>query len=182
QLGSEPTWALLAPGVPNEPALIDFDYRAVHQVTVAAKQLVSGYYGSAITYAYFDGCSTGGRQSLMEGTRYPEDFDGLIAGAPAMDRSGSPASNLNKAKAFLPLDTYLPFALLPTIDAAVNANCDATDGVADGLIQNPAQCSFDPHALVPAVLTPAQADALEIYLTQVTDTQGTPVYPGMSIR
>src|SRR5262249_39691431 len=78
ELGPEPTWALLAPGVPNESALIDFFYRAVHQVTVATKQLVSGYYGSAITYAYFDGCSTGGRQSLMEGERYPEDFDGLI--------------------------------------------------------------------------------------------------------
>ena len=61
-------------------ALIDFFYRAVHQVTVAAKQLVSGYYGRNITYAYFDGCSTAARQALMEGVRYPEDFDGLIAG------------------------------------------------------------------------------------------------------
>jgi feruloyl esterase len=179
QLGAELTWALLAPGVPNEPALIDFAYRAVHQVTVAAKQLVSGYYGSAITYAYFDGCSRGGLQSLMEGDRYPEDFDGLIAGTPAM--FGQAASAIKQDKAFLPRDAYLSFALLPTLDAAVNANCDAADGVADGLIQNPAQCSFDPQALVPAVLTPAQADALELYLTQVTDTQGTPVYPGMPI-
>ena len=91
------------------------------------------------------------------------------------------ASAIKQAKAFLPLDAYIPFALLPTIDAAVNANCDAVDGVVDGLIQNPAQCLFDPHILVPAVLTQAQADALEIYLTQLTDTQGTPVYPGMPI-
>jgi feruloyl esterase len=181
QQGTELTWALLASGVPNEPALIDFFYRAVHQVTVAAKQLVSGYYGSAITYAYFDGCSTGGRQSLMEGARYPEDFDGLVAGAPVMDRSRYPTSAIKQAKAFLPLDAYIPFALLPTLDAAVNANCDTADGVADGLIQNPARCSFDPQALVPAVLTQAQADALALYLSQVTDTQGTPVYPGMPI-
>jgi feruloyl esterase len=180
QLGSEPTWALLAPGVPNEPALVDFRYRAVHQVTVAAKHLVSGYYGRAITYAYFDGCSRGGGQSLIEGDRYPEDFDGLIAGAPLMDSSKG-AADLKEAKAFLPRDAYLPFALLPMLDAAVNANCDAADGVADGLIQNPAQCSFDPQALVPAVLTQAQADALELYLTQLTDTQGTPVYPGRPI-
>jgi feruloyl esterase len=167
--------------VPNTPAIIDFFYRAVHQVTVAAKQLVQGYYNAPIHYAYFDGCSTGGRQSLMEGDRYPEDFDGLIAGDAAMDRSGGAAASLKQAKAFLPNNAYIPFALVPAIDAAINANCDAADGVADGLIQNPANCSFNPDALVPGTLTQAQADALTIYFGALTDETGRPVYPGIAV-
>ena len=81
----DPTWNLLRPGVPNEPAIIDFFYRAVHQVTVATKVLAETYYRDKIEHAYFDGCSTGGRQAVMEGGRYPEDFDGLIAGDPIID-------------------------------------------------------------------------------------------------
>jgi hypothetical protein len=81
----DPTWVLLAPGVPNEPAIIDFFYRAVHQTAVAMKTLAQDYYSDKIEHAYFDGCSTGGRQSVMEGDRYPEDFDGLIAGDPIID-------------------------------------------------------------------------------------------------
>jgi hypothetical protein len=73
-------------GVVNTPAIIDFFYRAVHQVTVATKQYVEAYYSQPIDVAYFDGCSTGGRQSPMEGTRYTVDYDGLIAAPPRWQR------------------------------------------------------------------------------------------------
>jgi Tannase and feruloyl esterase len=177
----DPTWNLLAPGVPNEPAIIDFFYRAVHQVTVATKPLAQDYYSGKIEHAYFDGCSTGGRQSVMEGDRYPEDFDGLIAGDPIIDPGEELAAVIRQAKAFLPATAYIPFSLLPAVDAAVNANCDAADGVADGLIQNPTKCSFDPRSLVPGTLTAAQASGLELYLDDVLDTNGEPVAPGMPV-
>jgi len=175
----DPTWILIAPGVPNTPGIIDFFYRAVHQVTVATKEYVKAYYGGEIQHAYFDGCSTGGRQSLVAGDRYPRDFDGLIAGDSVMDRSGQSAASLKQAKAFL--NAYIPFATVTLVDAAIKASCDAADGVADGLIQNPAKCSFDPDSLVPATLTQAQADALKIYFETLKDSKGNIVYPGMSL-
>ena len=177
----DPTWILLASGVPNEPAIIDFFYRAVHQVTVATKTLTEDYYSNKIAFAYFDGCSTGGRQSIMESDRYPEDFDGLIAGDPIIDLDNQRASTIKQAKTFLAPTAYIPFSLIPNIDALVLANCDAADGVADALIQNPALCSFDPRSLVPASLTGAQAHALVLYLTELVDTEGQPVSPGMTI-
>ena len=177
----DPTWVLIKPGVPNEPAIIDFFYRAVHQQTVATKRLAEDYYSGRIDHAYFDGCSTGGRQSVMEGDRYPEDYDGLIAGDPIIASDSQRAAAIKQAKAFLPQAAYIPFSLLPAVDAAVNANCDAADGVADGLIQNPAACAFNPHALAPATLTVAQANAMEIYLKEVIDTRGRPVSPGMTV-
>jgi tannase/feruloyl esterase len=177
----DPTWILLAPGEPDEPAIIDFDYRSVHDVTVATKALVQGYYSGTIEHAYFDGCSTGGRQSLMEGEGYPEDFDGLIAGDPVMALDMQRASNIKEAKAFLPPAAYMPYSLIPAIDAAVLANCDGLDGTVDGLIQNPAQCSFDPTTLVPSVLSAAQAEGLKKYLEKLVDPQGTLVAPGMIV-
>jgi feruloyl esterase len=117
----------------------------------------------------------------MEGERYPEDFDGLIAGDPIMDLDDQRAATIKQAKAFLPADAYIPFSLIPSVDDAVNASCDAADGVADGLIQNPAICNFDPHTLVPATLTAPRADAMAVYLRKVVDQHGRPVAPGMTV-
>jgi feruloyl esterase len=175
------TWAVGETGKVNMPAIIDFYYRAVHQVTVATKQYVAAYYSQPIDVAYFDGCSTGGRQALMEGTRYPVDYDGLVAGAPAMAADYSSTGNFKNAKAFIPAGTYIPASTLAQVDAAVMARCDALDGVMDGLIQNPAACSFSLSSLVPSVLTAAQAGGLRSWITRVTDQFGTPVYPGSSI-
>lgn len=176
-----PTWLLRKDGTPNNPAITDFAYRAVHQTTVATKLLAQDYYAASIDHAYFDGCSTGGRQSVMEGDRYPEDFDGLIAGDPVIDAGNQRAATIKQAKAFLPQSAYIPFTLIPAIDSAVNANCDAADGALDGLIQNPALCAFHPQSLAPATLTTEQAAALETYLKPVVDTQGRLVAPGMVV-
>jgi feruloyl esterase len=177
---TDASWALIAPGVPDKPALLDYYYRAQHQVAVATKELVKSFYGvRSIERAYFDGCSNGGRQALVEAMRYPEDYDGIIAGAPLIDRRGTNVASYKNAKAFL--NAFIPPTALPAIDAAVRDDCDGADGVVDGLIQNPAMCSFDPDNLVPATLTRAQADALEIFIGAVRDDRGRLIQPGASV-
>jgi feruloyl esterase len=176
---TDPLWMLGSPGV-NTNKVIDYYYRAAHQVGIAAKELVKGYYGaSAISRSYFDGCSNGGKMGLLEAMRYPEDYDGIIAGAPWLDPLGTSLWGLKNVKALLA--AYVPPSLFPAIDAAVNASCDRVDGVADGLIQDPARCSFDPQSLVPGTLTQAQADALKRIIAPVRDEDGNLVYPGSSV-
>ena len=177
------TWAVSesTPPVINNTAIIDFYYRAVHQVTMATKQYVEAYYSKPIDYAYFDGCSTGGRQSMVEGTHYPVDYDGLIVGDPAAAYHSGRTSTYKQAEAFIPAGAYIPVSTLAQVDAAVKASCDAADGVMDGLIQNSAACSFNISSLVPSVLTAAQAAALQSYILEETDTSGLPFYPGMPI-
>ena len=163
------TWAVSETGVVNLPAIIDFQFRAVHQVTVATKQYVEAYYSQPIDHAYFDGCSTGGRQSLLEGEHYPVDYDGLVAGDPGIGRT----AQFREAKAFISALAYIPYSTLAQVDTAVKASCDALDGVTDGLIQNPALCSFLPSSLVRGgVLTASQAAALQSYITRETDPSG----------
>ncbi len=87
---ANPTWEYTAPGVPDTPKIIDYFYRAVHQVTLAAKMLVKDYYGAeTIRRSYFDGCSNGGKMGLIEATRFPSDYDGIIAGSPWLDPVGT---------------------------------------------------------------------------------------------
>ncbi len=175
----DPSWILAAPGKPNKAKVVDYFYRAQHQVTIAAKLLVQGFYAAAkIDKAYFDGCSFGGHMGLTEAMRYPDDYDGVVAGAPYMDNR-TQLWGYKDAKAFL--NAYLPPDLVAKVNDAVLASCDAADGAKDGLIQNPAKCSFDPHSLVPGTLTKEQADAFEIFMRAVTDAHGHTIYPGSSV-
>lgn len=176
-----PQWSLLDVGVANQPALDDFDYRSVHDITIVTKQLVTKYYKDDISFAYFDGCSTGGRQAMVEADDYPEDFDGIIAGDPIMDLDNIRGSNFKALAAWLAPGAFLDNATIANLDAAVLANCDALDGVADGLIQNPQLCSLDPDSLVGTTLTQAQADGVSTYIEQVIDTTGNYVYPGFAL-
>jgi feruloyl esterase len=174
------SWALLFPGVPNRAALIDYFYRAQHQVAVATKELVKGFYGAlAIERSYFDGCSNAGRQALMEAMRYPDDYDAIIAEAPIVDRRGTIAAQYKNSKAFL--DAFIPPTAVRAIDAAVMEDCDNADGVVDGVLQNPGKCSVDPDSLVPQALTQAQADAFKIYIRGVRDDRGRLLHPGSSV-
>ena len=178
------TWAVSdsTPPVVNQSAIIDFYYRAVHQVTVAAKQYVEAFYTAPIDYAYFDGCSTGGRQSMVEGTRYPVDYDGLVVGDPAISYHNGRLSTQKQGLAFVPAGTYIPPATAAQVDAAVMASCDALDGVVDGLIQNPAACNILPSVLAgQGILTTPQANGLQAYILPETDTSGVPLFPGMPI-
>jgi len=138
--------ARFVPGHPEK--MIDYGYRAVHEMTMAAKAIVSAYYGSGPRLSYWNGCSTGGRQGLMEAWRYPADYDGIIAGAPVNDRTHqltwelwvSQAAHRDEA-------SYIPPAKYPAIHRAALDACDAKDGVKDGLIDDPRQCRFDPAVL-----------------------------------
>jgi len=179
-LVSNPTWEYTAPGTPDMPKVIDYFYRAVHDVTLAAKQLVKGYYGAnTIRRSYFDGCSNGGKMGLIEATRFPSDYDGIISGSPWLDPVGTSLWSLKNIKALL--DAYIPPAKFQAVNAAILKQCDKADGVADGLIQNPAKCTFQPDALVPETLTQKQADALKLIMSPVRDEQGKLIYPGASV-
>ncbi len=132
----------------NEPALAareDFSYRAVHLSAVASEAITTAYYGSAI-FSYFDGCSTGGRQALVEAEKFPNDFNGIVAGDPAIS---DPIAGFNwNDKALLKSAAgYLSPSDIELVDQAVLNECDGVDGVVDGLIQDPRKCNFDPKSL-----------------------------------
>lgn len=154
-------------------ALIDFGYRAIHVVAVAGKDVVGKYYGQAPKHSYFFGCSTGGRQALIEAQRFPWDFDGIIAGAPWINDSDS---TMNTLWAMRALRGVVSEAELKLVHNAAVAACDGDDGVKDGIIGNPARCSFDPRTVV--ALTPAQAEAIRKVYAGPVDSKGRKLYPG----
>ena len=177
------SWAILAPGVPNQAALTDYYFRATHEVTVAGKQFTKAFFGSSLKRTYYEGCSNGGRQAYVEATHFPEDFDGIIAGDPFLDiRSLLAGENFQKQQ--LTPANFIPFTKLPAIDAAVKASCDALDGVTDGLIQNPAKCAFDPASLGPSgtgLLTAGQVQTLRAYISATHDDDGNVIYTGSAV-
>src|SRR6266851_2978627 len=152
-LVSNPTWEYTEPGAPDTPKIVDYFYRAVHDVTLAAKQLVKNYYhADTIRRSYFDGCSNGGKMGLIEATRFPSDYDGIISGAPWLDPVGTSLWTLKNAKALL--DGYIPSAKFQAVNAAIVKQCDKADGVADGL---------------------------KMIINPVRDEQGKLIYPGASV-
>jgi feruloyl esterase len=127
--------------------VLDYAFRAVHVTAVTAKAIAQAYYSSAPKHAYWDGCSTGGRQGLISAQRFPDDFDGILAGAPVLNFSGTMIAyeQYQKALAAAPLNA----AAIKTVADAVLAKCDAIDGLKDGLIDDPRRCSFNPAADIP---------------------------------
>jgi len=128
--------------------LADFVHRGVHEMTVAAKGIVDGFYGSAPKYSYWNGCSTGGRQAFTEAQRYPGDYDGIIAGAPA-----AYVTRLQGIQVWISQQANRsPGSLIPAekfslLHNAVLAACDGLDGVKDGVLEDPTKCKFDPRVL-----------------------------------
>ena len=167
--------------------LVDFGYRAVHEMTVQAKAIIGAFYSTAITRSYWNGCSTGGRQGLMEAQRYPADFDGVVAGAPANYMSHLQPWSLWPAKAMHASEaSYVPPSKYPIIHKAVIEACDALDGVQDGVIEDPRRCDFDPKALEcsgpesSACLTAPQVEAVrKLYEPATNPRTGTKIFPGL---
>lgn len=179
-VASDANWAI---GHPER--VVDYAYRAKHVVTLAAKDLISAYYGRAPVKSYLNSCSNGGRQALMEVQRYPEDFDGVVVGAPWNFQSHSTAGMIWTAQALDAPGASIAPAKLPAIQAAVVASCDARDGLADGLIEDPRQCNFDPASLLctgaetDSCLTAPQIGALRnLYQGPVNPRTTQPIYPG----
>src|SRR6185369_11525035 len=125
--------------------LVDFGWRSEHEMTVKGKAIVQAFYGTAPRRSYWNGCSTGGRQGLQEAQKFPNDFDGIIAGAPA----NRTALGMWVAAAVLKdPSAYIPPAKYGLIHKAALDACDAVDGVKDGLIEDPTVCKFDPKVLL----------------------------------
>jgi feruloyl esterase len=128
--------------------LIDFAYRAVHEMTVASKGIIAAYYNSAPKYSYWSGCSTGGRQAMTEAQRYPADYDGIVAGAAASYATRLHATQITISQATHKDEaSYIPPEKYPLIHNAVLEKCDALDGVKDGVLEDPTRCRFDPGVL-----------------------------------
>ena len=167
--------------------LLDFGYRAVHEMTLKSKTIVAAFYGGAPRYSYWNGCSTGGRQALKEAQRYPADFDGIIAGAPANYRTHLQVGQIWTASATLKDPaSYIPPAKYPLIHKAVLEACDALDGVKDGVIENPLRCHFDPKTIqckgddTSGCLTAPQMEAArKIYAGAVNPRTGLRIWPGV---
>ena len=159
---------------------LNFGYLAVHRTAEAAKAIVNSYYDAPSAKNYFSGCSNGGRQALMEAQRFPDDFDGLVAGAPAYDFVGIAAQFVKDIQAAFPdpkvnAPLFTP-ASLKSVEAQILAKCDALDGVKDGLMEDPRKCVVDVDAL--ADLTPPQKDALKrIYAATGRDGSIYPAQP-----
>src|SRR5262245_31766154 len=128
--------------------VIDFGWRAVHETAVVSKALVAAFYATAPAHSYFTGCSAGGRQALKEAQRFPEDFDGIVAGAPGLDWTGRAAQAVRLAQATEQSEAArLSAADAQLLHAAVVDACDTLDGVKDGVIEQPKRCTFDPAVL-----------------------------------
>lgn len=157
--------------------LIDFAYRAVHVAAVSAKSIASSYYAAPPTKSYFDGCSTGGRQGLVAAQRFPDDFDGIVVGAPTMSSSGTYLHRAKTSRAFA--EAPLPANKVKIVAEKVYAKCDALDGLADGIIADPRQCSFDPARDVPVCRTGA-AESTCLTSKEIKSLQT--VYGGVTSR
>ena len=128
--------------------IIDYGHRGIHEMTRVAKSVIAAYYFKPPQRSYFAGCSGGGREALMEAQRYPEDYDGILAGAPANYFTALLATFAYDTQV-LTMDSasFIPPAKIPTVAAAVNAACDEADGVHDGILNDPRQCHFDPATI-----------------------------------
>jgi len=175
-------------GVGHPEKIDDWAYRAVHVMTETSKLIVRDYYGRGrfATYAYFAGCSTGGHQALSEAQRYPDDYDGIVAGDPGNNRTHLIAGFLWSWLAVYkdPVDT-LPAEKLPMITRAVTAACDDADGLKDGIIDDPRRCNFDPGVLLcqgadhASCLTAPQVTALrKIYAGAKNPRTGEQLFAG----
>ena len=183
---AESTDASWAYGHPEK--VKDFGWRAVHLTAVRARQIITAYYGKPEQKAYFDACSDGGREALMEAQRFPEDYDGILAGAPANAWSTMLAAGAAGMQNLIgDPRSYISDKKLPAIQKAALDACDALDGVKDGIISNPAQCHFDPAVRLCKTgdgldcLTQPQIDALRKLYEGARDSKGKLVFPGFTM-
>ncbi|EQB16844.1 tannase/feruloyl esterase family alpha/beta hydrolase [Novosphingobium lindaniclasticum] len=194
--GSE--WLKNSDGTVNAETLADYLYRADLVMADMGKAFTRAFYGQGtnaakadITRSYFSGCSQGGREALVAATRFPEKFDGIIAGSPVSDQPGVLWHVMGQG---LLAQKLAPMKFTPgqmeRLKARVVASCDALDGVKDGLIQNPAACNIQPDTILPVCKPGRQTDdcvskqqsaALSVYFSGVTDARGAPLQPGFPI-
>lgn len=174
------TWAL-----GHYERVVDFADRGVHVTAQADKVILRAFYGGAPAHSYFNGCSQGGHEALVEAQRYPEDFDGIIAGDPANNWTRHYAGGHLWTGVAMEGDGFLPPEKVQLLGDAVNTQCDALDGVKDGVLNDPRRCRFAPSTLecsgadAPGCLTTAQVKAVEKVWAGLRDEHGDQIYPGL---
>jgi len=173
-------WAL---GHPEK--VIDYGHRAIHETAEKAKTIIRAFYGEPARRSYFSSCSNGGREALMEAQRYPADYDGIIAGAPAANFTRiTSLFTSNILGPAVDRAAFIPPAKYAAIEAATLAACDARDGLKDGLISEPLACAFDPTPLLcqsaesDSCLTAPQLATLKKLYSGLRTSKGEPLYPG----
>ena len=174
-----------APGHPEKVA--DFGWRGKHLQAARSKDLIRAFYGQRAKHSYFSSCSNGGRQALMEIQRFPEDYDGLIVGAPANFWTHHFTGFVwNEQALWNTPGAWISPSKTQAIQAATLAQCDALDGVADGVAEDPRRCKFDPASIAcpagtdgPSCLTPPQVDATRKIMQGPRNPRtGRQIYPG----
>jgi feruloyl esterase len=175
-------------GMGQPEKLIDWAHRAVHETTVAAKHLIEAFYGQPPQYSYFGSCHNGGRQGLAEAQRYPDDYDGILAGDPAFHlthlQPGSEYLSWVALKDGVDAPGYIPPDKYPVLNRAALDACDELDGVKDDAIEDPTRCDFDPASIQcqgpdkPSCLTAAQVDTARKLYTGAQFSDGTQIYSG----
>ncbi len=171
--------------------VIDFGYRAVHEMTVKSKGIIAAYYDNPLKYAYWNGCSAGGRQAMKEAQKFPADFNGIIAGSPGLDWSSRSAGSMRIAQVTRDEAARVTAGKAQLIHKAVLDACDALDGIKDGVVDDPKRCKFDPGVLEckgadeATCLTKAQAQtARMMYMSPVnpkTKREITGLEPGSEL-
>jgi Tannase and feruloyl esterase len=163
----------------------DFGWRAVHLTAERAKEIIKSYYAQPVSKAYFDSCSDGGREALMEAQRFPEDYDGILAGAPANAWSRLMTSGISLTQSTMgDPRAYISSLKLPAIQRASLAACDDSDGVKDGFLGDPPKCHFDPAVLLCKgedsldCLSQPQVQSLKTFYGGGESTQGKSLFPG----
>ena len=175
----------------NHQQIIDYGYLGIHETTVKSKAIIRAFYGKPPKYSYFNGCSTGGKEGLMEAQRYPDDYDGInIGGSANFAQIHNRVEYVwNGQVTFGNAATPINAATAALVNSAALDACDALDGVVDGVIDNPLTCPFQPSSLLcnagqnPATcLTQAQVTAVEeVYEGPRNPRTGEEIYPGLGI-
>ncbi|MEV6230969.1 DUF6351 family protein [Saccharopolyspora shandongensis] len=184
----ETGWAVTANGKINAPLVTNFATRSVHEEALIGKDVTQEFYGRSITYSYWNGCSTGGRQGYSEAQNHPGDFDGILANAPAVDWTRFAVATL-WPQVVMNQDHHFPSnCVLNAFRQAAIAACDANDGVTNGIVDRPDECSYDPRTLVGTkvlcegeelTVTPADAEVMRKIWAGPTDERGRSLWSGL---
>jgi len=184
--GGDAAFALDANGKLDWQAIRDFAHVGIHDMTVTGKALTEAMYGVAPRYSYFSGCSTGGRQGLMEAQRYPQDYNGIASAAPAINWTNLIVQSLWGSMLMNNGSNPIPACKLAAATAAAVTACDANDGVKDDVIEDPSRCTYDPKALVGTsagdcgTFTQADADIIRKLWDGPRREDGGPLWYGQS--
>jgi feruloyl esterase len=179
--GIDARWALHHP-----EKIADYGWRGIHEMTLQTKAILAAYYGSSANHSYFTSCSDGGREALMEAQRFPADYDGILAGAPAYNWTTLlTGAAIGMQTLLSDKSSYIPAADVSLIHRAILAQCDKLDGLKDGLIADPRACHFDAVHIAcetgpgRSCLTPSQIKTLTTLLSErkVGDTTIPPLLP-----